>query len=76
MSTPSILSDIPIFHEIARDSAVFVDPNNPNEIAETVNKVYFDQLTLENLKIKVFDRAQDFNPVNFINQFSLLIKNI
>lgn len=76
MSTPSILSDIPIFHEIAKDSAVFVDPNNPNEIAETVNKVYFDQLTLENLKIKVFDRAQDFNPVNFINQFSLLIKNI
>src|SRR5690606_38685373 len=33
MSTPSVLSDIPVFREIAQNAAHFANPNDPRDIA-------------------------------------------
>jgi len=35
---PVIVSDIPVFHEIYQDAAVYFDHNNPENIAETIIK--------------------------------------
>ena len=35
---PVVVSDIPVFHEIYQDAAVYFDHNNPENIAETIIK--------------------------------------
>lgn len=71
--TPSILSDIPIFHEIAQESALFVNQNNPQEIAEKIRLLDTDKNLREELgkKAKIRARTTFFRfPPSF---FSLLL---
>lgn len=67
MSTPSVLSDTPIFHETAKSSALFADPNDPKLLAQQIMTLYYDAEKREQLSIKAFDRAQDFSPAQFKN---------
>ncbi|MDP4010657.1 MAG: glycosyltransferase family 1 protein [Candidatus Roizmanbacteria bacterium] len=74
MSTPSILSDTPIFHEIAADAADFAPPNNPKEIAQKISTLFYDNLHQEKMSIKAFDRAQEFHPQRFQKEWVELLK--
>lgn len=56
--TPSILSDIPVFHEIAQESAIFVNQNSPQEIAEKICLLDTDKNLREELGKKAKIRAQ------------------
>jgi glycosyltransferase involved in cell wall biosynthesis len=76
MSTPSVLSDIPIFHEIAKDSALFANPQDPKDVAEKINTLIYDKYKREKLSIKAFERVQRFNPINFNSQIALLVKSL
>lgn len=76
MSTPSILSDIPIFHETARDAALFVDPKNPQEIAQTIAKLFYDHVLHEKMSIRAFDRAQEFAPSRFQKEWFHILNTI
>jgi glycosyltransferase involved in cell wall biosynthesis len=38
MGVPAVISDIPIFHEVAGDGALYFDPNDPKDFAEKVNQ--------------------------------------
>ena len=40
---PSVLSDIPVFREIASDTALFANPKNPNDLADKIIELYFDK---------------------------------
>ncbi len=40
---PVIASDIPIFHEIFEGAVLFVNPQKPNEIAETMQRIIEDR---------------------------------
>lgn len=73
MSTPSVLSDIPIFHEIAHDAGYFANPRDPKDIAEKMTELFFDAVRHEKYSIRAFDRAQEFNPGRFqLNWVQLL----
>lgn len=39
--TPSVLADIPVFHEIAGENALFANPEDPYDIANQIGKLYF-----------------------------------
>ncbi len=65
MSTPSVLADVPIFHEIAGEAALFADPNNPKDIAQKMSELYYDKIRYEKLSIQAFDRSQNYNPTRF-----------
>ncbi len=65
MSTPSVLSDIPVFHEIAHDAGYFANPHDPKDIAEKMTELFFDTVRHEKYSIRAFDRAQEFNPTQF-----------
>jgi glycosyltransferase involved in cell wall biosynthesis len=73
MSTPSVLSDIAIFHETAKSSALFVNPNDPKLIAQQIMELYYSPEKREKLSIKAFERAQDFRPEQFRNGWLRLI---
>ena len=74
--TPSVLSDIPIFREIAKDGAVFANPQDPKNIAQKIAELYYDNKTNETMRIKAFTRAQDFNPSLFRNQWIELVQKL
>ena len=76
MSAPSILSDIPVFHEIAKEAAIFANPNEPREIAQKIVELYYDNVKHEKMGIKAFDRAEDFTPLKFKNDWTKAIKSI
>lgn len=76
VSTPSLLADVPIFHEIARTSAVFANPNDPKNIGQYLNQLFYDNTLREKMSIDAFERAQDFNPDLFRNNWLTITQNI
>lgn len=75
-STPSLLSNIPIFHEIAKTSAHFANPNDPKDIAQNLTQLFYDNMLREKMSIEAFERAQDFNPDLFRNNWLTVSQNI
>lgn len=50
---PSLLGDIPVFHEVAGKAALFADPEDPEAIAETLGRLFKNK----NLRAKIADAA-------------------
>lgn len=74
---PSILSDIPVLREISDDKgALFVKPQGPNEIANTIGEIYFNDEKKESLSFQALNRSKSFNSKLFIKSFSQLLKNL
>lgn len=76
MSTPSVLADRPIFHEIAKDSALFANPESPKDIAEKITQLFYDSVLQERMSIKAFSRAQEYSPKSFNDSWQNLIQII
>jgi len=68
-SCPSVLSDIPVLKEISAGSALFTDPQNPNDIADKIGEIYFNKQTGNTLGNKAFKRSQFFSPEKFKKKF-------
>jgi len=56
--TPSILSDIEIFHETSAEAAIFVDQNSPDSIAQGLKKISKDKALRKSLGQKAFERLR------------------
>ncbi|HWT39861.1 MAG TPA: glycosyltransferase, partial [Dongiaceae bacterium] len=39
MGVPAVISDIPVFHEVGDDGALYFDPHNPKDFATKVKKL-------------------------------------
>lgn len=74
--TISLLSDIPIFHEIAQDSAFFSDPSNPKEIALKIEHILSDYSLIREFSEKAVKRAEYFSKERFTNKFIEIIRSI
>lgn len=65
LSTPSVISDIPVFREIAKDNALFAKLNDPVDAASKITELYYNPHRREIQSIKAFERAEDFHPKYF-----------
>lgn len=65
LGCPSLLSDRPIFHEIAGANAAFVDETNPEKIATTLTSLMRDTETLNKLSSKALEQAKKYNSESF-----------
>jgi len=70
---PSILSDIPVFKEIAQDTSLFANPKNPNDLADKIIELYFDKNRQKILGEKAKKRIIKFNQKNFKEQWGKII---
>jgi glycosyltransferase involved in cell wall biosynthesis len=61
---PLITSNTSSMPEIAQNSAVFVNPFNPDEIAEAIIQVQNDEQLREDLRIKGFERVKELTCYN------------
>ena len=66
---PSVLSDIPVFKEIASDCALFANPKNPNDLADKIIDLYFDKNRQKTLGEKAKKRSQFFSCEKFKKSF-------
>lgn len=74
--TPSLLSDTDIFHETAGDTALLVDPNNPNDIAKGLIKLATNQKDGEELGKKAYERYEKlFHPNIFKKRLKELLSH-
>jgi glycosyltransferase involved in cell wall biosynthesis len=58
---PVIMSDIPVFREIAADAALYFDPANVQSIADTIIRVMTDDELLTTMTERGFQRAATFS---------------
>lgn len=58
---PVIASDIPVFREILGDAAFFVDPRDPEKIAEGMGCLLNNRALAEDLKKMGYERARIFS---------------
>jgi glycosyltransferase involved in cell wall biosynthesis len=70
---PSVLSDIPVFKEIAKDSSLFANPENPNDIADKIIELYFDKNRQKTLGGAAKKRIQFFSCEKFKKIFLEII---
>lgn len=73
VGTPSILSDIPVFHEIADDAALFVDQNDPASIAAAITRLAHDTSLRKQLGSAAKKRSNFFSVNRFIHEFRKLL---
>jgi glycosyltransferase involved in cell wall biosynthesis len=66
LGCPVIAADIPGAREQLADSALLVDPQNPKQIAEAVEKLYDDPQLRETLITKGKNRARRFTGHDFV----------
>lgn len=65
---PVVASDISVFRETLQDSAILVDPCNPDKIAEEIYKIISDRNLRDNLINKGFENVKRFNWKNCAEQ--------
>lgn len=63
--TPSVVSNIPVFKETLENSALFVDPNDPYEIANGIGEIYFNDTLRNQLGKRAKKQAKKFTLENF-----------
>lgn len=58
---PAAISDIPIFHEVAGDAALFFDKDNPKDIAKIMAEILNNKTTQEHLTADGLKRVAAFS---------------
>lgn len=57
----TVISDLPVLHEIAADASVYFDPNNPQDMANKIETVLNDEDLRQNLISKGLLQSQKFS---------------
>jgi glycosyltransferase involved in cell wall biosynthesis len=58
---PVIVSDLPVMHEVAGDAAVYVDPGDPEAIADAIRSLLRDPGERERMSRAGLARAAEFS---------------
>ncbi|VVA44554.1 conserved hypothetical protein [Candidatus Roizmanbacteria bacterium] len=72
-SCPSLLSDISVLREISGGKALFFDPNNPQEIADKIRKIYTDENLRNKIGADAKKRSEFFSSEKFKEKFLSLL---
>mgnify|MGYP005853213397 FL=1 len=73
---PIVISDIPVFREIYRESAMFFNPYNPEDIAQKIIKVINDSSLREKLRQKGFENAKQYKWESSAKQFFKILDEV
>lgn len=70
---PSVLADIPVLQEISAESALYANPEDPQDIAQKVNTLYKDETIWLQCKKDAKKRSEYFSTEKFKEEFSQLV---
>ena len=72
---PVILSNIPVFHEINADAAVYFDQNNPQNMAEVILETLANKKKLQDMIKKGYQRVKMFSWEKMVIQTHQIYEN-
>ncbi|MEK7597811.1 MAG: glycosyltransferase family 1 protein [Patescibacteria group bacterium] len=72
-SCPSVLSDIPVLREISAKNVLFANPNNPQNIADKIRKIYTDENLRNKIGADAKKRSEYFSAEKFKKEFLSVI---
>ncbi|OQY66759.1 hypothetical protein B6D29_02540 [Microgenomates bacterium UTCPR1] len=72
-SCPSILANIPILKEISNGNALFVNAEDPKDIAQKIKTIVKNKKLRKDLVIKAKERSAFFSPTKFKKSFFSLL---
>ena len=75
-SCPSILADIPVLHEIAKDAALFSDPQNTRAVSNAIGEIFFNDQIRKDIGKKAKKRSLEFSPIQFKKRFLEIINKL
>lgn len=58
---PTVISDLPVLHEVAGEASIYFDPNNPQDIANKIETVLINEDLRHNLVNKGLVQSQKFS---------------
>jgi glycosyltransferase involved in cell wall biosynthesis len=64
-----VLGDIPSLREIWQDSASFVSPEDPKQLAATLQELIDHPEHRENMSVRAFNRAAQFTPSRMVTGY-------
>jgi glycosyltransferase involved in cell wall biosynthesis len=73
---PVVLSDIPVFKEIYRDSAVYFNPLDPDDIANKIEEVLHDDNLRVSLTKRGFENAKKYTWENSAKLFFKVVDKV
>jgi glycosyltransferase involved in cell wall biosynthesis len=73
---PSLLSDIPVFKEVASNAAIYFDPNQTTQLSQQISEVLSNDLVRTDLKNAAKQRAGHFSWQKHINQTFEVYKSL
>jgi glycosyltransferase involved in cell wall biosynthesis len=65
---PVLLSDLPVFHEITYENALFFDVNHPNSFAKLINEILEDKLDLNQFSENGIAISKKYNKENYLKK--------
>ncbi len=71
---PVIVSDIPVFHEVYGDAAVFFDHTNANDIAQTIDATLSNKMICKNLVEKGYKKAHSYSWKKTVEETAAVYK--
>lgn len=72
-SCPSVLADIPVLRETSEGASLFADPENPNDLADKIGEIYFNNEIRSAIGTRAKKRSEFFNPEKFRKDFLSII---
>lgn len=72
LGCPSVLSDIDIFHETAKNSALFANPDDPKDIASKIRQIFDDDELCNKLLFEAQERVKYFSAEKFKREWANL----
>lgn len=74
MGCPTIVSNIPVFHEIYADASEYFDPRDPTSIADKVVEVVKSIQKRKSLQEKGYERAKVFSWIQMVKETVAIYK--
>ncbi|MCW4115830.1 glycosyltransferase family 4 protein [Aurantimonas sp. MSK8Z-1] len=71
-----VVTDIPIFHEIWDDAAVFVDPHDPEELRQVLDRLAEEPAERRELARLAAARASEFSPARQVEALSRIYADV
>lgn len=73
---PVVISDIPVFREIYKDTALYFNPLDPNDIAAKIEKIIDDEKTRNFLIEKGLENAKRYTWENSAKSFFKVLEKV
>lgn len=75
-ATPIVISNIPVFQEVAGDAGVYFDPNNRNDLDKKILKAISDKGLREKMSQLSIERSSFFTQNRLVSSFKEIYEKI